>query len=163
MRELIYQKTSILFYLLAGISVPILHFTEKYIFADWEFAIFLFIMMMLDTMVGIWKHWVRKTISSEGFSAFFTKFIVYAVTLVLVHNLTNYTEVGEKNGLFSWIDNIIYALLMAREALSILEGMVEINENLLPKWVRTHLMKSLKDFDESGKFDLNKENDDQTA
>jgi phage-related holin len=157
MKELIFEKTSILYLILTGISVPILHFTDKYIFSDWEFAIFLFIMMMLDTFVGIWKHWIKKDISSEGFSHFFTKFIIYSITLILVHNMTNYTEVGETNGFFGWIDNIIYALLMAREALSILESMVAINANLLPKWVRTHLMRSLKEFDETGNFNLEDE------
>lgn len=161
MKEVFFDKSVFVYITLSGILTPFLHFFEKYFFNDWEFGAFLFTMMMLDTLTGIWKHYKNNTIKANGFAAFFNKFIIYAITLILTHNLISYTEQGETNNFFSWLDNIMYALLMSREALSILENLMDINSKLLPEWVKNTLIKRLKHFDKTGT--IKQEDDDKKA
>lgn len=125
----------------------ILHLFEKYLFSDWQFLVFLMVLIGIDTATGFWKHWKLNSVSSKGFAAFFQKVIVYAVFLILTHGLKNFTVAGAVNGLFSWVDNLFYAAIMVREAISIIENLGVIRPGLLPNWI----LAKLKSFDETGK------------
>lgn len=138
-------KTSLALKLSLVVS-PVFAFFEKYIWADWDFIKFLAVIVLIDTVTGIVKHYRAKTISSNGFGRFFVKVIVYFLFLVVVHNLTHYTTDGEVDGIFGWLDSLGYASIMCREAISIFENLGAIYPELIPSWI----LKRLKAFDKTG-------------
>ena len=144
MLKLIHNNT-----FLATISVmagTALNIFEKYIFSDWQFLVFLLILTALDTILGLYRAWLKKELSSQIFSRVFTKLLLYLSMLVLTHVLVSFTVEGAKNSIFGWFSSVAYAGIMVRESLSILENLTAINPNILPGWV----MDRLKGFDKSG-------------
>jgi phage-related holin len=116
---------------------------NKYIFADWDFGFVLALFVLLDTSTGIWKAWKLKRVSSHKLGGVFTKIVLYAVVLMVVHGLTNFSG-GDR---LLWVKDGVYLGLLVREGLSILENVSRINPNLVPKW----LLVRLSEFDEQGK------------
>jgi phage-related holin len=141
-------------FLCAAIFAPALSIIEKYLFSDWEFLIFLFILVGLDTVTGIWKHYKLKTISSSGFSGFFTKVIVYCVFLIVVHVMGNFTDNKIALAALDWVEQVAYGSLIVRESISIIENLGVIHPGLIP----TAILKRLKQYDSSdGQFTTNKQ------
>ncbi len=118
----------------------------KYVFSDWEFAVFLLVAMIVDTVVGLVKAWRDKVISRAGYTQVLIKTIIYFSILVISHVLTHFLVHGENNGLFGWIDNVFYVALILREAISIIRNVAIIYPGLIPQ----ALLKRLEDFDEKG-------------
>ena len=133
--------------LIMGFSV-VKEFVNQYLFCDWEFFAFLTILMMLDLILGIWKHIILETVSSKGFGQCIKKFIIYGIALILSHIMSNYTVGGSRNILFVWIPNLIYSALVVKEAISIVENIGVIYPESIPSW----LLKKLKEYDKKGKF-----------
>jgi len=142
------MKTKELYLIIVFTGSFIVQIFEKYFFKDWEFLWFLFVMIIIDTITGVAKHWKLKTISSQGFSAFFLKVIIYSAALIITHVLMSFKIDGKINLFFGWFDDFIYSAIMAREAISIFENFAIINPDLFPAWI----LKRLKAFDSSGKL-----------
>jgi len=132
----------------------ILTFVNKYIFNDWEYAIFLVIAIAIDTLLGFYKHFKRGTVSSSAWGKILSKIISYGSILTIIHILSHFTVDCEQVKIFAWIETIAYSALMVKEGISILENVGTINE----KWVPTWLLKKLKEFDETGKFTTDENN-----
>ena len=114
---------------------PILGAIDKYIFGDWEFVKFLVVVMVLDTVLGFVKHWIRKDVSSKAWGMIGRKVIVYATVLVLAHVLCNF-KIGDKVvDSFIWFRYFACSALMVREAISIIENVEEISPGFFPTWV----------------------------
>lgn len=122
--------------------------TEKYLFSDWQFLIALFVLILLDTILGIWKNLKTKSLSSRGFAGFFEKMGLYASFLIVTHVLITFTINGKPISVFGWIDSVFYSAIMVREAISILENIGAIKPDLIPAWILAYLKK----FDASGKL-----------
>ncbi|MDO7875542.1 phage holin family protein [Hymenobacter sp. ASUV-10] len=118
---------------LGVVLTPVLAIVQKYIFADWEFLRYLGVLLVVDTILGVRRHWLAHTISSRGFSRLFQKSGIYLALLVLTHVLSSFTVHGEPNLFFKWFDTFMYSCMMAREALSILEHAALIEPRLVPK------------------------------
>lgn len=129
--------------LLYLIPAPVIHLVEKYLFADWQFLVFLAILIMLDTTLGFAQAWREKRVDSEDFAALFKKVIVYMVLLILTHVMVHFTVAGAPNPIFGWLSSTIYSALMVRESLSILKNLGRIHPGL----VSQALLKRLKSFD----------------
>ncbi len=127
---------------------PINGVIEKYFFNDWEFLIFLFIMIGLDTVLGFLKHYKRGTVSSKAWGKIISKIISYGGLLIVGHILAVFTVQGDNITSFNWIRTFVYTSLMVKEGISIIENIGAINQSFIPKW----LLKKLKEFDEQGKF-----------
>jgi len=125
---------------------------EKYLFSDWDFLYFLCIIVAIDTFFGVWKHYKLRTLSSKGFADFFTKIIVYFGFLVVCNIMVHYTISGQQNMYFGWFDDLAYSAIVVREAISIIENIGAINNNLLPPWI----LKRLRQFDSTGKYTVEK-------
>lgn len=125
---------------------PAILWVNKYIFSDWQFVILMSIVVICDTALGIAIAWKAGRISSASFSRVFTKLIVYFVLLVAAHAASTYTVNGAANDLLGWVDGVVYASIMARELLSVLEKI-----GLLGYALPAGLMKRLDLFDENGK------------
>lgn len=142
-------KPSIL--LFAGFLAPIITFIEKYIWNDWQFAAMLAIVVIADTVTGIFAAWRAKTINSKAFERVFTKVALYSIALISVHAVTQYLNAKGENipyfaDLIGYFDSAIYAGVLFRELLSINENLAKVGVVLLPKW----LTKRLQAFDDEG-------------
>jgi phage-related holin len=128
---------------------PVIMLFERYIFADWQFLFFLFVLMALDTLSGFVRHWLINNISSEAFAKIAKKLIVYAIYLIVLHVLTHYSDQPQARYIFGWVEQVGYAVLITREALSIITNLDAIYPGIIPAWFRAKLQK----FHDSGKME----------
>ena len=97
----------------------------QYVYRDWEFAKWIFIAVVVDTVVSLVKHWIIKDLSSEEFWSKFSK----------------------KIKLDKWIGEYMCTAMLLREVFSIVENGCAIMP-VLPK----SFLKRLKDFNEKGEY-----------
>lgn len=118
-------------------------FFNKYIFSDWDFGKALLIIVVFDTLTGVWKSIKLHQFKSYTFGGFITKAILYSIFLAVIQTLTAVT--GDT---YVWVKPAAYTGIIAREAISCIENMGVIAPKLVPTWI----LKRLKDFDNEGKF-----------
>lgn len=143
------------------ISVPSTFLLEllSYLYRDWEFAKWIAVAVIVDTLLGLAKHWLYKDISSDEFwHKFAKKIFVYIMLLITSNILNHYTVNGSVVGATSWIGEYLCVFMMIREAISILENVNAILP-VVPKW----LLRRLKDFNENGEYISKKEQKDGTT
>ena len=142
--DMILSKTAMLAILGTSLIIP---YIEKYLFADWDFVVSLVVILLIDTGTGMWKSLIERNFNSYKFGRVFIKAIVYIVFLIMVHTLTSYKVRGETSRLLSWLDNLAYAGILIREAISILENLTVISPNTIPSWI----LERFKLFNKSGR------------
>jgi toxin secretion/phage lysis holin len=130
----------------AIIATPAIEFFGKYVFADWEFLIFLTIVVVLDTVTGVVKAWKKGNVSSEGFTGVILKVFVYSVFVILIHVMQSFSHKPLVIATFDWIGTFGYAAVIVREVISVIENLGAIQKGLIPEWI----LKRLKDFDKDG-------------
>jgi toxin secretion/phage lysis holin len=130
----------------AVVFAPILELFGKYVFSDWEFLIFLTIVVILDTVTGVVKAWKNGNVSSEGFTGVILKVFVYSVFVILIHVMQSFSHKPLVIATFDWIGTFGYAAVIVREAISIIENLGAIQKGLIPEWI----LRRLKDFDDNG-------------
>lgn len=119
-----------------------------YLYQDWEFAKWIGIAVILDTILGVVKHLLRKDLASEMFFIKFGKKIaVYIILLILSNILTNYTVQGCVVGETQWIGTYLCVFMMVREAFSCVENIQAIYPIFPVSFVRR-----LKDFNDKGEY-----------
>ena len=116
-------------WLFTFIATPIMTFTEKYLFADWQFLKWLMLFMLLDLITGVTKAWhLKQAITSYGFRRTVIKAVQYGVFLIVMHILDNFEVDGERVELFGWIVTGAYSFLMGIEGKSILENIATLDK-----------------------------------
>ena len=121
---------------------------SRYLYQDWEFAKWIGVAVILDTILGVVKHLLHKDASSESFfSKFGKKIAVYIVLLVLSNVLTNYTVQGSIVGTTQWIGTYLCVFIMVREGFSCVENIQAIYP-IFP----TSFVRRLKDFNDKGEY-----------
>lgn len=144
--------------LISAIPCTIATQIMKYVYQDWEYAKWIGIAILIDTLVSLIKHWIMKDVSSEEFwNKFSKKIFVYIILLILSNLLANYTVNGHLVGSTQWMAEYLCVFMMIREAISILE-----NINAIMPIVPTWLLKRLKDFNEKGEY-INKNEENKEA
>lgn len=128
---------------------------ETYLFSDYEFLIWLFILICLDTLTGMIYAWKEKTFSSFGFSKVIIKVLLYAIALIVVNVLQKFTIGGSHVPVFDWIDYFLLTAMILREAISIFENIARIEPTLLPKWIVTHLKAFQTNLDQKATVHVN--------
>lgn len=121
----------------------VLEFITKYIYSDTDYLIWLCVLITLDTVLGVVKHWMAGDVSSNGFGEFAKKILIYSAVLVLSNALMHFTIDGAAPVYTSWFGTFSCTYMMVREALSIIENVEAIHPGFFPSWV----IKRLKDFD----------------
>jgi toxin secretion/phage lysis holin len=129
---------------------------EKYVFADWEFLGFLFVLSVLDTVMGMYFAWKEHKFSSEGYKRVFGKMIVYSCLVILCHVLAHINISGMGRIVFDVVRYGIYCSLIINETVSILTNAGKLGY-AIPAWI----LKRLSDFNEKGEY-INKKADDTT-
>ena len=120
----------------------------QYLVQDWEFAKWIAVLVMIDTILGMFKHISHADISSEEFwKGFAKKILVYMVLMILSNVLANYTVGGEPVGATNWMSKYLCIFMVMREAISILENINAVYP-ILPK----KLLKKFKDFSDKGEY-----------
>jgi toxin secretion/phage lysis holin len=133
--------------LIAAVFIaPILEAFGKFVFDDWQFLIFLAVMVSLDTVTGVVKAWKRGEVSSNGFTGVILKVFVYGVFVIVLHVLSSFSDKDLVRAAFDWVGTFGYAAVIVRESISIIENLGAIKSGLIPAWI----LKRLKDFDENG-------------
>ena len=127
----------------------------KYVYQDWEFAKWIGVAVVVDTVLGILKHLVHKDASSESFFVKFSKKIaVYILLLILTNILTNFTVNGNTVGATDWMGTYLCTFMLVREAISIIE-----NANAVIPIFPKGFIKRFKDFNDKGDYIKKKEDE----
>ena len=137
------------------VSLPISIMAEfgKYFYQDWEFAKWIAVAIVVDTVLGVWKHLAHKDACSESFfSKFFKKIAIYIMLLILSNVLTNVTVQGATVGTTQWIGTYICVFMIVRETFSCVENI----QAIFPIFPRA-FVRRLKDFNDKGEYIKNKE------
>ncbi len=129
-------------------AAGLLKWLEKYIFGDWEYMLFLLLLIVGDTLLGFYLAWRSHTIESRAWAKIVEKLITYFSLLIVCHILADYTIDGQKFEYFAWAKHLGYSALIVRESISIIENAGKIRPNLLPTWI----LKRLQKFDKTGKL-----------
>lgn len=95
--------------------------------------------LVIDTILGVWKHIKKGTVSSEGWGKFITKFIIYFLLIKVVDKIATIKLLG-------WSGDLFLSGILIHEAISIIENMGAIYPGVIPPWI----LKKLKDFDDDG-------------
>ena len=133
---------------LVSLPLSIVADCSRYLYQDWEFAKWIAVAVILDTVLGVIKHLLHKDASSESFfSKFGKKIAVYIVLLVLSNVLTNYTVQGSIIGPTQWIGTYLCVFMMVREGFSCVENIQAIYP-IFP----TSFIRRLKDFNDKGEY-----------
>ena len=124
------------------------NFVNIYIYSDWDFLVWLGVLIAADTILGtIYAISISKWSSTKA-SKFFFKIFLYCIVLIVVHVLVKYKVDGQHPTVLNWFDDIAFSAMMAREAASIFEKIALLKPDLFPAWI----LKRLKYFDEHGKL-----------
>lgn len=134
--------------LVAAFPLTVMVDVMKYIYQDWEFAKWICIAVIVDTVASIVKHWIQKDLNSEDFwYKFAKKIFVYILLMITSNMLTNYTVNGHVVGTTQWIGEYLCVTMLIREVFSIFE-----NINGIMPIVSKSVLKHLKDFNENGEY-----------
>lgn len=137
----------------ATIGVQIL----KYFYQDWEFAKWICVAVLVDTLVSMVKHWIHSDFNSEDFwKGFAKKIFVYMMLMIASNILVNMTVNGHTMGTTAWIGEYLCVAMLIREVISIVENGNAI-VSVCPIW----LLKHLKDYNEKGEYINRKEREEQ--
>lgn len=138
--------------LAAGLfASPVVMFLSEYVFDDAAFLITLTVLVSVDTALGVLKGYRKRNLSSTSFSKVFTKLLVYFALLIAAHAAAHLKVHGKPDVFLAWVDSVIYAGVVFRELLSIVEKAGALGV-ILPPWV----LNKFRDFDDDGKINNSK-------
>jgi toxin secretion/phage lysis holin subfamily len=121
---------------------------SQFLYQDWEFAVWISVAVIIDTILSVWKHLLHKDASSEAFwSKFSKKIIIYILLLILSNILANFKVNGSVVGATHWVGTYICVFMMVRECFSCVENIQAIYP-IFP----TSFVRRLKDFNDKGEY-----------
>lgn len=124
------------------------NFINVYVYSDWDFLIWLGVLICADTFLGTIYAIKESVWSSTKASKFFFKIFLYCIVLIVVHVLVKFKVDGAHPSVLNWFDDIAFSAMIVREAASIFEKIALLKPDLFPSWI----LKRLKYFDEHGKL-----------
>lgn len=121
---------------------------SQYFYQDWEFAKWIGVAVLVDTILGVWKHFKHRDACSESFfGKFGKKILVYIILMILSNVVSNFTVYGSPVGTTKWIGTYICVFMIVREAFSIVENIQAIYP-IFP----VAFVKRLKDYNDKGEY-----------
>lgn len=132
--------------LITMIALPITPFIElfeKYVFGDWEFVKYLVVLVVIDTILGFSKHYIKHDISSKAYGMIVKKIVSYSIVMIVAHVVATFRVGGEQIESLVWFRYFACSALMVREAISIIENLEVISPGFIPK----SIVRRLSEFD----------------
>ena len=132
--------------LITMIALPITPFIElfeKYVFGDWEFVKYLVVLVVIDTILGFSKHYIKHDISSKAYGMIAKKIMSYSIVMIVAHVVATFRVGGEQIESLVWFRYFACSALMVREAISIIENLEVISPGFIPK----SIVRRLSEFD----------------
>ena len=132
--------------LITMIALPITPFIElfeKYVFGDWEFVKYLVVLVVIDTILGFSKHYIKHDISSKAYGMIAKKIVSYSIVMIVAHVVATFKVGGEQIESLVWFRYFACSALMVREAISIIENLEVISPGFIPK----SIVRRLSEFD----------------
>ena len=132
--------------LITMIALPITPFIElfeKYVFGDWEFVKYLVVLVVIDTILGFSKHYIKHDISSKAYGMIAKKIVSYSIVMIVAHVVATFKVGGEQIESLVWFRYFACSELMVREAISIIENLEVISPGFIPK----SIVRRLSEFD----------------
>lgn len=123
---------------IATITTPAVELLHSFVLPDFAFMLNMFIIVLIDTALGVILAFKTKQVSSSEFAKIFTKVLVYCLLVIAVHTVSHFKINGETQ-LLTWLDSFIYSGIMVRELLSILEKTQLLGYFTAPKWILERL------------------------
>lgn len=134
----------------------ILFFIERYIFSDWPFLIWLLVLIVLDTFLGLGNAFIRWEINPKKFGGILVKGVVYGSVLIFGHVFENVEISGNTIPGGVYLKMTLYVGVVVVEGISIIRNLGKINPSLVPKFI----LKRMEGFNETGDFnELTKRNE----
>lgn len=133
---------------ISALPLTIVFQVIKYFYQDWEFAKWIGLAVLVDTLISMVKHWIMKDFNSEDFwKGFAKKIFIYIMLLVASNILINFTVNNHSVGTTAWMGEYLCIAMLIRELISIIENSNAIIP-ICPKW----LLKRLKDYNDNGEY-----------
>ena len=131
----------------------IINYANTFIFADWAFILHLIIVIILDTILGVWVSLRRKNFSSWEFGKVFNKIAIYFLVLIATHNAGAYFIKNNVKFIIDILDTTVYAAIMIREYMSLLEKLPALKIWMPSRWIveRLQIWYDTGQFKEEGK------------
>lgn len=143
----------------------------KYIFNDWQFFGFLFVLMTADTFFAMMKvirtdGW--RSLSFAKVDRFWIKGLLYFGVLVLAHILGNFLIHGKPFSYFTWVEYFLCSYMIAREGFSVAKNINSISPGTVPIWLIERLDKfqktgNVKDLTKDDTPEPSQDNQNQTS
>lgn len=106
---------------------PVMLFFETFIFKDWSFLISVILLVCLDSMTGGISALLKGDFSGVIFlKKLSMKLFALAVVIVCVGVVKNTVIGGSENFLASWVDSMLYSVLIGFEGTSVLKNLYKI-------------------------------------
>ena len=125
--------------LLGTIYAPVIMLVEKYLLKDYHLLLNLFILVIIDTLLGVLYAYKQNRVSSTGFSKVITKLLVYILLMIAVNQ--SHLNTGDFGLVLQWLDGVVYSTIVVRELLSIIEKATLMGYIKLPDYVKEKLEK----------------------
>ena len=122
---------------------PFIELFEKYVFGDWEFVKYLVVLVVIDTILGFSKHYIKHDISSKAYGMIAKKIVTYSIVMIVAHVVATFRVGGEQIESLVWFRYFACSALMVREAISIIENLEVISPGFIPK----SIVRRLSEFD----------------
>lgn len=135
------MKAILIYVRIGWFAAPFVAWIEQYVYSDWEFLKFLFVIVSVDTILGLIKSIMERKVSSKGFGMVLKKLLIYTSLLITTSALTKFTVCGAPQVAFSFLSNVVFSAIMVREAISIFENVAEIEPGVLPTSILKYLQK----------------------
>jgi phage-related holin len=132
-------KTAVAFFV-AFVLEPFIRLFMRWINLDWSMVSAVMGLVIVDTVFGLAIAYRKRDVSSKRFKQVFVKLFRYIGLLLMIGFLA-------KHAWLAYLDSPLYALIMANEAISILEKQTALGWRV-PKW----LVNRLRTFYETGKL-----------
>lgn len=126
--------------LFTGILMPVAHLLLPLLPGSGIIAV-VFIVVGVDSVLGIWLALRQKRFSASGFGRILGKLVVYFLLILASSAVTKHAIAERPNIMLSWVNDAVYGLILAREMLSILENAAKLGFITVPQWIRDKLEK----------------------
>lgn len=133
------QQKLILSAVISLVFAPFLAIIKKYIISDLHILVNVALLVLIDTILGIWLAYQSNKLSSTGFSKLLSKMAIYMILIIAVNQGHLNQPHTALRVLMEWLDAWVYGAIIIREMLSIFEKTALLGYFKIPDAVKKKL------------------------